>query len=168
MVRRTGDAHLSSSRGLSADGVTCKSLAGAEVASLIAFGHPIDSPNTVRPKATPNILSSTCHAYRSTAVDRFLFAGPFQSRDRRERSRPSGVPLQPLQGSESSVGLGVFLRRCATGTSQICCPRTLLCVDLVPCAHMGGPFSRLPSSQPTIQGGFLSGFQPYISASTRV
>ena len=126
MVRRTDDAHLSSSRGLSADGVTCKPLAGAAVALLTAFGHAIDSPNTVCPKSTRNILSSTCHAYRSIAVDRFLSAGPFQSRDQRERSKPSGVTLRPLQGSALSVGLGVFLQRCATGASWIGCPRTLL------------------------------------------
>ena len=49
MVRRTDDAHLSSYRGLSADGVTCKPLAGAAVALLTTFGHAIDSPNTVCP-----------------------------------------------------------------------------------------------------------------------
>ena len=83
MVRRIGDAHLSSSRGLSTHGVMYKSLAGATVTSLTAIGHAIDAPIIVCLEITPNILSS-CHAYGSTAVDRFLFAGPFQSRDQRE------------------------------------------------------------------------------------
>ena len=84
------------------------------------------TPTTVRPKTTPNILSSTCHAYHSIAVDRFLFAGCFQSRDRRECSKASGVSLQPLRGIALSVGIGVFLQRCATGSSWTGCSRTLL------------------------------------------
>ena len=50
------------------------------------------------------------------------------------------------------MGLRVLLHRCAAGARS--------CVDLLPshaadlvlCARMAGPFSRLPSSQPTIKG----------------
>ena len=125
-VRRSGGASLSASRGLSVDSVTIKSTTGARVTSLTIFLHTINVPPAVYPKTPPNILSSSCHAHRSTAVDRFLFAGCFQSRDRWERSKASGVPLQPLRGSALSVGIGVLLRRCATGTSRIGCPHTLL------------------------------------------
>ena len=124
---------MSASWGLSVDSVTIKSTTGARVTSLTIFHHGINVPPAVYPKTPPNILSSSCHAHRSTAVDRFLFAGCFQSRDRRERSKATGVPLQPLRGSALSVGLGVLLRGCATGASWIGCPHTLLTRAV--CAH---------------------------------
>ena len=62
----------------------------------------------------------------STEVDRFLFAGCFQSRGEQERMRLCGSSLLPLRGSVSSVGLGVLLRRCAAGAAWIGCPCTLL------------------------------------------
>ena len=86
-VRRTGDTDLSWSRGLSSNGVTCKSLAGAVVTFLTAFGHAINTPTTVRFNTAPNIPSSSCHAHRSPAVDRFLSEGPFQSRLEKEGTK---------------------------------------------------------------------------------
>jgi len=126
MVRRTGDAHLSSSRGLGTDSVMYKSLAGAAVTSLTAFGHIIDTPIAVCLDTTPNIPSPLCHASAQLYFDQFLSEGPFQSSVDQERTKLCGSSLQPLRGSASSVGLGVLLRRCATVASWIGCPRSLL------------------------------------------
>jgi len=51
-----------------------------------------------------------CHAMNA-------LEGPENRRDLRERSKPSGVPLQPLQGSALSVGLDVFLQRPVLATT---------------------------------------------------
>ena len=95
-VRRTGDTDLSWSRDLSSNGVTCKSLAGAVVTFLTAFGHEINTPTTVRFNTAPNIPSSSYHAYGSTAVARFLFAGHSLCRVSKELMKLCGASLQAL------------------------------------------------------------------------
>ena len=96
MVRRTDDAHLSSSRDLSSDSITSKSLGGAALTFLTAFDHAIDAPITVCLEITPKILSSSCHAYSSTAVGRFLFAGHSLCRVSKEFIKLCGASLQAL------------------------------------------------------------------------
>ncbi len=87
MVRRTSDEDLSASRGPIALAVMRNSLVGAAVASLTFFGHAVDDATAACLEYAPDITSSSCHAYRSTAVARFLSAGPFQSRFEKEGTK---------------------------------------------------------------------------------
>ena len=147
-VRRTGHADFSASRDLSSDTITSKSLGGAALTFLTAFGHAIDAPTTVCFETTANILNSSCHAHHSPAVDQFLSAGPFQSRVETERTKLGDSRLQPLQGGAPSVGLGVILHRCATGASRIRCLRTPLTSC---CVRAWQDSSRVCLRQPMIK-----------------
>ena len=117
LVRRSGGADLSASRGPSSNSVTIKSLVGAAVASLTFFDHGIQAPTAICLHTSPNILGSACLCYAQLQSPESLSAGESQSRVAKERAKLCGARLHPLQGRAPPVGRGDFLHRCATGAA---------------------------------------------------
>ena len=126
MVKRSGGADLSASRSLTAHSVMNNSLTGASVTSLAFFCHGINALPAVYPDTTPRCPFLHAMYLAQLQLADPLFAGQTQRRVAKQHRTLCGAQLQPPQGSESSVGLGVLLRRCASAASHIACPRTLL------------------------------------------
>ena len=102
------------------------SLGGVKVVSLVISCHAMNALKGARPDSPPNIHASTAqHVAHVRLTDSCLQAQRIAGIGGSARTKPSGVPLQPLQGSALSVGLGVVLQRCAAGASWIGCPHTL-------------------------------------------
>ena len=96
ILSRHADVEFGSCRGIQPLAAMTKSLADPAARSLVVFSHGINGPTGTRLENAPNILSSSCHAYGSTAVDRFLFVGCFQSRVSKELIKLCGASLQAL------------------------------------------------------------------------
>ena len=155
MVRRSGDVDLSASRGLTTNSVMIKSLTGTKLTPMVVF---IVVVSTSRP---PFAMTScpTSLAHHTSNLSLNLSRPILVHRPNSEHGRKAAQETMRSSTATTTrkrVFGGAWRPSSQVRHSSLTHRLPLHAADLVLSARVEGPFLRLLSSQPTINGALVA------------